>query len=191
MVQPLIETGDFVLMVKQYSTPVYFSTKNTPKFDLHLACGNPWELGVNTLLGVPIPPWAESAFDADAAKSPLIVCVDNADQDNFMIIIDLTNNCEYALWQARNENGTWIASWANALPLNSTGIFERGLSSRDSGFGFLGGVIWPHELKKEKSTMPWPSIIPLQRQEHQCRLQQGQTAKQMLKAPFQKGLVCS
>ncbi len=73
-------------------------------------------------------------------------CGDEADQDNHMVILDLVNRCEIGLWQARREGGTWVASWGNSISLDSDGVFPGGLSTRGSGFPFLGGVIWPDEM---------------------------------------------
>jgi hypothetical protein len=140
---------EFVLQLKQYSTTVFIADNSTTKFDVKLACGSTWEMGVNFLTQVPIPDFAEPSFDSDGSDNPIKVgkCGEDSDQDNNMVIIDLENRCEYDFWQMRKENGAWVASWANGISLDSNGIYEKGLSTRGSGFAFLGGVIWPDELK--------------------------------------------
>ena len=137
-----------VLAYGQYSSTVFTADTDTPRRDVHLTCGGPWGLGVDTLADVPIPDYAEAAWDADGADNPVPTggCGENADQDNHLIILDLANRCEYDLWQARKENGRWVASWANAIPLDSSGIYAHGLSTRGSGFAFAGGLVWPDEL---------------------------------------------
>lgn len=65
-----------------------------------------------------------------------------------MVVLDLVNRCEIGFWQARKENGSWVASWANGNSMGGTGIFPFGLSGRGSGFSYLSGVIWPDELRE-------------------------------------------
>lgn len=64
-----------------------------------------------------------------------------------MVVLDLENRCEYDFWQARKTTEGWLASWANGISMDSDGIYPHGLSTRGSGFAFLGGVIWPDELQ--------------------------------------------
>lgn len=143
------EAGDgAVLAYGQYTATVFFADADTTPTDVHLTCGEPWELGVDTLRGVRVPPWAVPSRDVDGADNPVPPggCGEDADQDNHMVIVDRASGCVTDLWQARREDGRWVASWGNGLPIDSDGVFERGLSTRGSGFGFLGGVIWPDEL---------------------------------------------
>jgi len=147
------QDGDtFILTLKQYSATVFFADTSTPKFDVRLACGIDWEVGVSNLLQVPIPEFAEPTFDIDGSDNPIIAgkCGEDADQDNNMIILDLENRCEYDFWQMRKEGNTWVCSWGNVISIDSDGIFAKGLSIRGSGFAFLGGVIWPDELVNEE-----------------------------------------
>jgi hypothetical protein len=147
--------GDtFILTLKQYSATVFFADASTPKFNIKLLCGIDWEVGVSNLLQVPIPEFAEPAFDSDGSDNPIIAgrCGEDADQDNNMIIIDLENRCEYDFWQMRKEGNSWVCSWGNVISMDSDGIFAKGLSIRGSGFAFLGGVIWPDELANEEIT---------------------------------------
>lgn len=143
------QTGGFIIELKQYSAPVYFADANTPRKDVWLACGQDWG-GVEYLKDVPIPDFAEPANDVDGADNPIPAgeCGEYSDQDNQMIILDLETRCEYDFWQMRKENGGWVVSWANSISMDSTGIYEKGLSARGSGFTTLSGLIWPDELEK-------------------------------------------
>lgn len=145
MIKKLVSSGQLLLQVKKYSAPVYFADENTPRTNVELTCGPVWELGVSVMKNVPIPEWAEPVFDGEP---PIIGCGEDSDQDNHMIILDLTTRCEYDFWQARKENDKWVASWGNSISMDSDGVFPNGLSARGSGFAFLGGVIWPDELLK-------------------------------------------
>ncbi|MDQ7052204.1 MAG: hypothetical protein Q9P14_04660 [candidate division KSB1 bacterium] len=147
LVQSLLDAGDMVIQIGQYSSTVFFATDTTPRHDVKLECGPAWELGVTVMKDVPIPEWAEPAHDRDGAAPP-VGCGEDADQDNHMVILDLTRRCEYDFWQARNVDGQWIASWGNSIKMDSDGVYPKGMSTRGSGFAFLGGVIWPDELKK-------------------------------------------
>lgn len=146
MVTSLVAAGSFVVQVGQYSAPVYLADESTPRHDVQLACGDVWELGVNVLRDVPIPDHAEPGFDADGADNPPRGCGEDSDQDNNLIVLDTVRRCEYDFWQARRDNGGWVASWGNGLSLDGPGVYPHGMSARGSGFAFLGGVIWPHEL---------------------------------------------
>lgn len=149
-VNAIVQTAqNLLIQVKGYSSPVYFANANTPRYDVLLPCGTEWELGVTRLKDVPIPGFAEPANDVDGAVAPVGCGEDNPfDQDNNMDIIDLNTGCEYDFWQMRKENGSWVASWGNAISIDGNGIYEKGLSARGSGFAFLAGVIWPHELQQ-------------------------------------------
>lgn len=141
-------TDGFVIEFKQFSAPLYVADSGTPRTDVYLACGQDYA-GVSFLKGVPIPDFAEPANDVDGADNPIPLgrCGDAADQDNQMIILNLETRCEYDFFQARFENGRWVASWANSLSLDSSGIYARGFSARGSGFTTLAGLIWPDELR--------------------------------------------
>jgi hypothetical protein len=149
IVQFADERGGSVIAYGQYSSTVFFATTSTTRLELALPCGPAWELGVSKVTGVPVPSFAEPANDVDGADNPVPAagCGDASDQDNHMVVLDLAARCEYDMWQARKVNGKWLASWGNAVSLDGRGVYARGLSTRGSGLAFLGGVIWPDELK--------------------------------------------
>ncbi|RMG84227.1 MAG: hypothetical protein D6708_17315 [Candidatus Dadabacteria bacterium] len=151
MVRLLAASGDLVIQVRQYSSPVYFADATTPRQAVELPCGPWWDLGVARMTGVPLPAWAEPADDVDGAgenpaPADAATCGEDADQDNHLIVLDLVTRCEYDFWQFRWVDGRAVASWGNAISLDSDGIYQGGLSTRGSGFAFLGGLIWPDEL---------------------------------------------
>lgn len=157
-IQKLVEgSGDnesLIVQVGQYSATVFFADENTPRVDVQLPCGDSWEMGVSKLTDVPIPDFAEPSNDVDGEDAPIEegICAEESSQDNHMIIIDTVNGCEYDFWQTRKESGNWVASWGNAIPLSDDGIYDHGLSTRGSGFAFLGGLIWPDELENGEIT---------------------------------------
>ncbi len=130
MVSGLVEQADksFLIVVKEWSVPVYFASDSTPKHSVKLTAG--WA-PKSKLRDVPIPGFAEP----------------DPEYDGSMVIIDESSGCVYDFWQMRFSGGSWSASWGNALPLNSDGIFPKGVSARGSGFELLQGVIWPQELQ--------------------------------------------
>lgn len=142
---------NITIQVKQFSSPVYFADSSTPRHDVSLGCGLVWELGVDVMRDVPIPEFAEPANDVDGADNPVPAegCGEDAGQDNNMVVIDLDSRCEYDFWQTRKVNGEWITSWANGISIDGDGVHAQGLSTRGSGFAFLAGVIWPHELEQD------------------------------------------
>ena len=138
-------SGSLVVQVGQYSAPVYVVDGDTPRMDVFLECGDHWEMGVNTLTNVPVPDYAEPAADTDGGAAPS-GCGEDADQDNHMVLLDLENRCEIGFWQARWDGDQLKASWGNGISIDGPGVFPKGLSTRGSGFPFLGGVIWPDEM---------------------------------------------
>lgn len=91
LVANLAEANTFVIQVRQYSSPVYFADAGTPRVDVTLECAASWEMGVTMLHDVPVPGFAEPAFDADGADNPPVGCGEESDQDNHMVILDLAN----------------------------------------------------------------------------------------------------
>ncbi len=147
LVDKLVAGGDFLLSLKRYSSTVYIADASTPRHDVYLPCGSEWEMGFDLLVDVPIPDGAEPAFDGEPGDGQPFGCGEGSEQDNHMVVLDLEARCEYDFWQARKTTEGWYASWANSISLDSDGIYDHGLSTRGSGFAFLGGVIWPDELQ--------------------------------------------
>ena len=129
MVESLVDQANeaFVIAVKEWTVPVYYADASTPLQEVKLTAS--WA-PKKALLNVPIPEFTE----ADPSN------------DGSMAIVDLNNACVYDFWRMRYRNGRWKAAWGNALPIESDGIFPRGLSARGSGFELLQGLIWPQEL---------------------------------------------
>ncbi|NOY36199.1 MAG: hypothetical protein GXO83_01330 [Chlorobi bacterium] len=133
MVISLIEDANnkgFFVALRSYSETVWFAGPDTPLHDVILTAS--WA-PKRKLLNVPIPDYA----------------VADPSTDGEMVIIDTINGCEYDFWQIRKVYGHWYASWGNALPLNGSGVFEKGMSARGSGFALTAGIMWPHEFKKK------------------------------------------
>ncbi len=150
----LIRSQQFVVQVGQFSATVFFADSNTPVTDVSLPCGEFWELGIAQIASVPVPDWSTPANDVDGGDEPPVGCGEESGQDNFLIVLDLENRCEYDFWQARMENDSWVASFATAFNMDGPGIHPNGLSSRGSGLAFLGGVIWPDELSSGQINHP-------------------------------------
>ncbi len=129
MVQSLIEQAQqsFLIAVKKWTVPVYYASSQTPRYDVKLTAS--WA-PKRYLKNVPIPEFAEP----------------DPEDDGHMVIISREDGCIYDFWQAKYRNGEWKASWGNAIPIQSNGIFPGGFSARGSGFELLQGVIWPQEL---------------------------------------------
>jgi hypothetical protein len=138
--------GSLLLNLRQYSTTVFMADAQTPRYDVPLYCGEYWEIGINKLRDVPIPTWAEPTQD-DPNEAPPQGCGEASGQDNNMVVLDLETRCEYDFWQMRIEDGRWVASFGNAISLDSNGVYPNGMSTRGSGLAFLGGHIWPDELQ--------------------------------------------
>ena len=131
MVQTLMDDAvgqGFLISVKKWTMPVYFAGSETPRYDVRLTAG--WA-PKRKLLNVPIPDYAEP----------------DPEDDGHLLIVDTVTGCEYDFWQAKRTNSGWKASWGNAMSYqNGDGIYDAGLSCRGSGFGLLGGLIWPQEI---------------------------------------------
>ncbi|MCF6170328.1 MAG: hypothetical protein L3J66_05045 [Bacteroidales bacterium] len=122
------EDRGFFIALKSYSETVYFTGPETPVYDVVLTAS--WA-PKRKLLNVPIPDYA--------LADPSV--------DGEMVIIDTLNGCEYDFWQIKKIYGKWYASWGNALPIDGSGIFEKGMSARGCGFALAAGILWPHEFK--------------------------------------------
>lgn len=120
--------GGFAIAARAWTTPFYEASSATPKTRVALTAS--WA-PKRVLAGVPIPSAAIPDPQADAHLS----------------IVDASSGCEYDFWQAkRAADGSWSASWANAIKLTGNGIYERGLATTASGFANGLGKIRPEEL---------------------------------------------
>jgi hypothetical protein len=131
MLQSLIEDAaaqGFLIALKEWTIPVFYADANTPSRDVNLTAD--WA-PKKTMKNVPIPNYA--------APDPM--------DDGHMTIIHRTTGCEYDFWQISKNGDQWSASWGNVIQLNSDGIYPKGLSARGSGYGLLGGLIWPEEIQ--------------------------------------------
>lgn len=146
LVQSLVASETMLITYREFTSPVYFADSSTPRYDVPLPCAQEWGLSITRMKGVPIPEYAEPSLDLGLPVQGA-GCYGTADQDNHMVVIDLESRCEYTFWKARSVEGGWEASWANGISLDSTGVFPLGMSTRASGFSFMGGVIWPDELR--------------------------------------------
>ncbi len=121
----------FIIGVAGWTYPIYFSDANTPKYDVPLT----EKYNENdTLYGVPIPNGAQP----------------DPQDDGHLVVIDLENRIEYDMWQAKQVNGKWKASWGNKISLDSDGIYKYGYSARGSGFAASMGLVWPEEIQQGK-----------------------------------------
>ena len=141
MVEGLVQAANSagaLIVVKRFSTPIFYADGSTPRHDVRLTA--PWRAS-DSLLNVPIP------ADATPAEGT----------DKHMVVIDRTTGCEYDFYDADRAEDGWEADWANALPMTSNGIYEKGLSARGSGFALGAGLIRPEELRNPDGT---PGRIP-------------------------------
>ncbi len=134
MIKGLVRSGQkgFVIAVKEWTVPVYVvkEGEKVSRYDVRMRA--PWA-PKKYLRNVPIPDYA----------------VADPEWDGHMTIIDLTTGCVFDFWQMqRTMTGRWSASWGNALPIESNGIYPGGYSARGSGFGLLLGVITPEDLER-------------------------------------------
>ncbi len=119
--------GGFFLLLKRWTTTVFFAHRNTPRRRVRLTAG--WA-PARRMFGVPLPRRARPDPSGDGS----------------MTIIDRRSSCEYDFWQARKRRAGWSASWGNATKTSGPGVFPKGLSARGSGFALPAGIIWPGEL---------------------------------------------
>jgi Bacterial Ig domain len=118
----------FVVAAKHWSVPVYYADASTPRVDFSLTAS--WA-PARRMTPVPVP--------QNAAPDP--------SSDGHMMIVDRSTGCEYDFWKAaKKAGGGWSAAWGNALLVNGTGVYPKGLSARGSGFGLGAGLIRPDEL---------------------------------------------
>jgi len=134
MVESLIKDSDergFFIALKSFTETVYYANASTPVYDVILTAS--WA-PKRKLMHVPIPDYAVADPGADGE----------------LVIIDTVNRCEYDFWQARKVYGNWYASWGNALSIDSSGVFAKGMSARGSGFAMTAGILWPQDFQNNQ-----------------------------------------
>jgi hypothetical protein len=132
-VSKLAELGrsrGFGVAVRAWTVPVFFATPATKSQTVPLTAHFARR---PVSRPIPLPRWARP----------------DPEGDGHLAIIDPATGCEHDFWQAaRNEDGTWSASWQNSVPLAGTGVFPSPkLSARGSGFALTSGLIHPGELR--------------------------------------------
>ena len=130
MVQGLVQSAQqgFVLALKEWTVPVFIASPEAPRYDVRLTAS--WA-PKRRLRDVPIPLWAQP----------------DPESDGHLVVVDTAGGCVYDFWRMRRTARGWKAAWGNALPLDSDGIFPKGLSARGSGFELMQGIVWPCELE--------------------------------------------
>ncbi len=118
----------FTLSSRRWTIPVFYATEETPTTTVRLLA--PWA-PAESLSGIRIP--------ANAIPDPA--------GDRHLAVIDTGRGCQYELFAAQRRGGAWSAQWANAIPLDSSGIYRGGVSSRASGFAVTAGLVFPDELR--------------------------------------------
>jgi hypothetical protein len=120
----------FTIAAYDWSVPVYYPSRATPRRTVRLTAPGTHR---RTLRNVPIPQVARPDTQADGT----------------LMLLDRRSGCEFDFWQARREaDGSWSASWGNAITMRGSGIFRDGASTRASGFALGAGLIFPGELRR-------------------------------------------
>lgn len=121
----------------QYSYPVYFVDRDTPRWDVpcrKYACTIVTTSGATTtavLRDVPIPERAQPSSGTDGN----------------MIIVDLATGTEYNFWQMRRRAQGWEASNGSIYNITWDGMPPT-YGSRGAGLPYLGGLIRPWEIRQ-------------------------------------------
>ncbi|MGD9989901.1 hypothetical protein [Pseudonocardia sp.] len=118
----------FLMSFKQWTVPVYYADASTPRQTVRLT--EDW--GASELRNVPVP--------ANAKPDP--------SEDAHLSIVDRSTGCVYDFWGAKGGSGGLSASWGNAIPTNSNGIYPGGMGSRGSGFSAAAGIVTADELRR-------------------------------------------
>jgi hypothetical protein len=129
----------FVLSLKEWTVPAYFTRPDTTRQDIQIAGQPPgahydrrYIPDVRRVMhDVPIPD--------NARPDPM--------EDAHLSVIDPATHCEYDLYGAEHTTDGWTAKWANVTSTTDSGIYPYGMSTRGTGFAALAGMIWPAELR--------------------------------------------
>jgi hypothetical protein len=127
LIQQAAASQGFLVAAQKWSWPIYHVSSSTAKKSVSMTAS--WA-AAHQMNGVPIP--------ADTVPSP--------DSDAHVAIIDDSTNCEYDLWQARqNADGSWSAGWGNATLTTGSGWMDY--SATGSGQVLTAGTITPQEMQ--------------------------------------------
>lgn len=154
----------FPVAIEDWTVPVYFADAGTPRYTVTLRQAPPqWTNAYGTpndFVAAP-PGWLTDpttwspriglprASDPTALRDVPIPLGAQPDPelDGHMTVIDARGGCEYDLYAAHREEGAWTAVWGNSTPIDGSGVYPRGLSSKASGFAGAAGLIFPEELR--------------------------------------------
>jgi hypothetical protein len=127
LIQQAANSQGFLVAAQKWSWPVYHVDSKTPKLSVRMTAS--WA-AKQQLNGVPIPAGAQPSPDADA----------------HLVVIDDSANCEYDLYQARqNADGSWSAGWGNATLTTGSGWLDY--SATGSGQALTAGMITPQDMQ--------------------------------------------
>lgn len=151
----VVKNHGITLSSQKWTAPVYVANAETPRYNVALTID--WAPAKNMVLtNVPIPDYAQPDPAKEGLADLLLALFTSPADipeifkgDSALTIIDPIEGYEYGFWQARQEDGQWVASWGSKIPLSGTGIYECGLSNRGSGAALSAGLIWPEELVNE------------------------------------------
>lgn len=124
------ERQGFLVSAGRFTSPIAEADASTPRHDVVLR-HEPYAGAV--FVGAPIPEGARPSPDSDGG----------------LIVLDRSTGCEFDYGGLRLEaDGRWSAHFANALPLDGSGIYPSGESPSASGFASAAGKIRPQELAR-------------------------------------------
>jgi hypothetical protein len=126
----LLSGINLVVSLRQWTVPVYGAAAKTQLTDVTLT--NTWGTGLTRLSGVPMP--------AGALPDPA--------GDGHLTVVQPSTGCVYDLFRARTVNGAWLADWANATTMGSSGIYPDAGGTRAAGFSASLGLVWPQEIDR-------------------------------------------
>jgi len=124
-----VDEGGATLTWRRFTVPLVVAGRNTPRRRVRLTA--PWRAR-DAILRVPLP--------RNAMPDPA--------SDGHLAVIDPATRCEYDFWRLRRRGARWSASWGNAIGVDGSGVYPRGLSARGSGFALLAGLVMPGELER-------------------------------------------
>lgn len=121
---------ELLVIVSGGTAPVYKADDSTQRISIPIMTSG---YGAGGLTNVPFPDYT---FPDPAS-------------DGHCVIVDTVNRKAFDFWQLRNVSGRWFCSAAAVSSLDGNGVHDKKFSVTASGFGLLGGLIWPEELRSE------------------------------------------